>query len=678
MKKLLRNASVLFFRRREREREREEYEIIIVDDGSTDNSVKIIQSLIQNKDNCLLLRQENAGAGVARNNALQHARGEYIVFIDSDDYIENNFFNVIFSEIRKHPEIEILQFAYKRYNEDMGIFEKMPNRDAVVYNNTVILDRIFSFSEYPQIIECIQYPWNKIYKSKIIKDNNIKFPAILLQEDMVFTIAYLINARYIKVIKDILYIHVINRKDGQATQIADSRRLDAIIAFNQCDAFFKNKNFSDSQILAYLAFKFNLIEGIISFTKGTVQARFILYLYTCLKSLSSSTICQLMCHRLVNNNLKQMMQKDIFEGRELLENEEKRLLLSIIIPVYNVEPWLRQCLQSVASQTLKSNLFEVIIVDDKSTDGSIDISREFCEKYSNFHLIELPENTPGGAGIPSNIGIEQAKGLYIGFVDSDDFIEPEMFELLLGNALKNKTDVSICNYTNYIQENQSLIKSYDFSRWKSLNTNFNMKPLRVIQSEALGLIVVPWRKIYRREFLNSFQIRYPEGDFFFEDTVLHWYALINTQKISVVDMPLIYHRLGRAGQTEMADRKKWLTVLGIHGRTIKNYLLKYKKFNEYKIEFYTWITDNSEWMLQNIVKYRKELINDIQALFKGATFTDLLKLKKVLHKRADFLIFYYLLLQYGNYSVAQFFRRFIRLTIKIIDKLRKVKRHLLS
>ena len=97
--------------------------------------------------------------------------------------------------------------------------------------------------------------------------------------------------------------------------------------------------------------------------------------------------------------LKNFMRKMGLPKRGERFTDDNRLLLTIIIPIYNVEPWLVQCLQSVADQTLNSENFEVIMVDDKSTDLCADICRDFCTRYSHFRLIELPENTPGGAGI---------------------------------------------------------------------------------------------------------------------------------------------------------------------------------------------------------------------------------------------------------------------------------------
>ena len=78
-----------------------QYEIVLVDDGSSDNSVKAIQSLIQGRDNCLLCQQKNAGAGVARNTALQYVTGDYLIFIDADDYVPDQYFDVVLSELKK-------------------------------------------------------------------------------------------------------------------------------------------------------------------------------------------------------------------------------------------------------------------------------------------------------------------------------------------------------------------------------------------------------------------------------------------------------------------------------------------------------------------------------------------------------------------------------------------------
>ena len=121
--------------------------------------------------------------------------------------------------------------------------------------------------------------------------------------------------------------------------------------------------------------------------------------------------------------------------------EEK--LISVIIPVYNVEKYLRRCIDSVINQTYKN--LEIIIVDDGSTDNSSNICDEYTNKDSRVKVVHK-EN--GGLSSARNVGIELAKGDLIAFVDSDDYIELEMYEKLKENMDKYDSDIAICQYYN--------------------------------------------------------------------------------------------------------------------------------------------------------------------------------------------------------------------------------------
>ena len=111
--------------------------------------------------------------------------------------------------------------------------------------------------------------------------------------------------------------------------------------------------------------------------------------------------------------------------------------VSVIIPVYNTENFLRKCLDSVCNQTLQD--IEIICINDCSTDGSLEILREYAKKDNRIKLVELFEN--GGAAKARNIGIDIAKGEYIGFVDSDDFIDLDFYEKLYNKAYFNKSEI---------------------------------------------------------------------------------------------------------------------------------------------------------------------------------------------------------------------------------------------
>ena len=110
--------------------------------------------------------------------------------------------------------------------------------------------------------------------------------------------------------------------------------------------------------------------------------------------------------------------------------------LSVIIPVYNVENYLRECLDSITSQTVKD--IEIICIDDGSTDNSPKILKEYQKKDSRIKII-TKEN--GGQASARNLGIKKAQGEYIAFIDSDDFIESEMLEKLYTKAKDNNLDI---------------------------------------------------------------------------------------------------------------------------------------------------------------------------------------------------------------------------------------------
>ena len=117
-------------------------------------------------------------------------------------------------------------------------------------------------------------------------------------------------------------------------------------------------------------------------------------------------------------------------------------LISLIIPVYNTEKYLRQCLDCVVNQTYKN--LEIIIINDGSTDNSLNIINEYANNDKRIKVLDIPNS---GGGNARNKGLDIATGDYIGFVDSDDTLELEMYEILLSYTLKNDVDMCICNYS---------------------------------------------------------------------------------------------------------------------------------------------------------------------------------------------------------------------------------------
>lgn len=303
---------------------------------------------------------------------------------------------------------------------------------------------------------------------------------------------------------------------------------------------------------------------------------------------------------------------------------EPGLLLSIIIPVYNVEQYLEEALSSAAGQTLDKKYFEVIVVDDASTDSSLDVAREFEARYLNFRVITLPDHTPGGPGIVSNMAIRQAWGKYIGFIDSDDWVEPGMFERMLEKAESEKAELVICDFKEYDELTTETIESYDRVFLNAVaEESFSQKSRLDQQKAFLKLSPVPWRKIYLRSFLLENDIFYPEGDYFFEDNPLHWFSLISADKVVVLPEPLVIHRKNREGQTMCSDGEEFLAFVD-HGKTIKAFLRSKCCYVDFKYDFLYWLINQCLWILPKMeAPLDGRFINGVSSLLKDFNRSDL-------------------------------------------------------
>lgn len=175
---------------------------------------------------------------------------------------------------------------------------------------------------------------------------------------------------------------------------------------------------------------------------------------------------------------------------------EQNAVLSVIVPVYNVEIYLNQCIDSLINQTFKN--FEIILVDDGSTDNSGSICDEFAEKYDNVFAFHKQN---GGLSSARNYGIEKARGEYLAFIDSDDFVESNMFEHLVGNALKYNADISMCNFFAFFNDSKRIRREIPEKETTVYRGNDVL--LRLYHEFSAC------NKIYKRNLFDD--IKYPEG-----------------------------------------------------------------------------------------------------------------------------------------------------------------------
>jgi glycosyltransferase involved in cell wall biosynthesis len=200
--------------------------------------------------------------------------------------------------------------------------------------------------------------------------------------------------------------------------------------------------------------------------------------------------------------------------------------VTIIIPVYNVEKYLRECLDSVVNQTLRD--IEIICVNDGSPDGSPQILEEYAAKDSRIIVINKKN---GGLSSARNAAFPYIKCEYTLFVDSDDWLEPDLCEKTVTVADKEQADMTLFFYHIVPQS----------CRWYPLEDFLNIHSVSKINTKILIQHTNAWSKLWKSDFLLKHDLRFPEG-LFYEDIVVNWKALANIPRLAILQKSLYWYR----------------------------------------------------------------------------------------------------------------------------------------
>ncbi|MGW3343080.1 glycosyltransferase family 2 protein [Nonomuraea rubra] len=224
-------------------------------------------------------------------------------------------------------------------------------------------------------------------------------------------------------------------------------------------------------------------------------------------------------------------------------------LLSVIVPIYNVEPYLTECLKSLAAQTLED--LEVVLVDDGSVDGSRRIAEDFVSRDDRFVLIGQRNLGPGPA---RNQGIRQARGTYLAFADGDDVVPPEAYELLVGRLAETGSDLA-CGAVRRLVDGEleeSILHEKVFRR-PQLCTHITDKQV-LIRDRTV------WNKVYRRDFWERAGLAFLSG--IYEDVPVAMQAHVLATSVDMVGEVVYHWRKREEGETSITQRRSELSNLG--------------------------------------------------------------------------------------------------------------------
>lgn len=221
-------------------------------------------------------------------------------------------------------------------------------------------------------------------------------------------------------------------------------------------------------------------------------------------------------------------------------------LVSIVVPIYNVEDYLEECLHSIITQTY-SNI-QIILVDD----GSKDNSGKICDNYSETdERITVVHKENGGLSDARNRGLEIAQGKYIVFIDSDDVIDTRMIEKLYECIQKYQSNIAVCFYEKFTTH----IPIYKEYEDKINNISGKQYIADVYRGKGERTAFVAWNKLYERELFEKNKISFPYGRIY-EDTFTTYKLLYYAKQVSVIEEHLYYYRIRTGSITQKRINKK--------------------------------------------------------------------------------------------------------------------------
>ena len=216
-------------------------------------------------------------------------------------------------------------------------------------------------------------------------------------------------------------------------------------------------------------------------------------------------------------------------------------LVSLVVPIYNVESYLRMCLDSIEQQTY-SNI-EVLLINDGSPDSSGEICQEYVTRDSRFRYFEK-EN--GGLSDARNYGIDCSKGKFLTFIDSDDWIEPTYVEDMYQAALNNNSEIVVSNYTRFdVEENHYLIHVGDNYYEETYEGKELINRLPLLERSDCSF-VTSWGILFSRSLFDN--IKFPKGKLT-EDSRTNYKLFAKSSRSTYINKSLYIYRVGREGST---------------------------------------------------------------------------------------------------------------------------------
>lgn len=506
-------------------------EIICINDGSTDESPIILKDFASRDKRIKIINQENKGLPVARNTGIDGALGKYITFVDSDDYLSQNAIELMVNAIENNPVDFVVAGAHA--------FADTPEDEE----RTKGIKNWLETQTHPEGIHFINKNmpvtcWSQLLKAEILQKYNIRFPNEKVSfEDEYWRYAHQIHCKTFYYLPQQLYQYRIRGTSITGSQKKTARPFEMIrihqLIVEELQKYNRFEEFAPEleKIFRAQLTHAQIFSGIKYYTAARKEMKHYLKIPHMSKAFYNS------------------VQEDI----------KNKVPFSIIVPVYNTAPYLPQCLDSILAQSC--DLFEIICVDDESTDDSLKILKKYASKHKNIKVISIKH---GGVSVARNTGIDAANGKYIMFIDSDDFVEPDMIETLYAYMQNNTLDWLLFQLRLYNEITGCFIEA---NYWKIPQKfpNFATFAEHKNLSELLTLPHECTNKVFCRKIIKDNNIRFKQNIHNGEDQLFNIDYILAADKFATLRKFFYNYRHPRKGSavTEIKNSRNPLSLLKV-------------------------------------------------------------------------------------------------------------------
>ncbi len=554
-------------------------EVIVVSDSTAANNLPAVQQLaIEHSQLRFIQFQEGSGVAYARNIGMQKARGDYLWFLDSGNVLFEHAIPEILRMVTEHPcDVFCIPSVACLPNTTEYCRPFTYERDAHIL--TTIPNFVTSIQSAPQLFHVSGNASNKVVSRNFLEEKGIMFPTAPRYESVLFSYACLVKAKGIysgaNFCADALYIQ---KEDTVSNPLQEELSHIFRILTEIRDTYLVSDYAEGFDFI--IATMFSIFTQSSNCIDESFKVRFYKQSLQFLHTLDFALVQSYFSSSQIRSFEKDAPFTFLWEIGYLSNKRvfDNKLIVSLIVASYNTAKWLDQTFEFLQNLPQDTSFLEILIVDDASTDGSVAYFKKLEEQYPFVKLHVFEENTIGGVGIPANYGIRQAKGEIVAFLDSDDMLHWNKFIKEITRIYLFDVDMLVFDYENYLEKQGSFESTPFGAELRRVNQSWSYQDIRLrLFHTQPALCPAPWCKFYKRSYLITKHIFFPEADYFHEDLPFHWFALSQTKRIHVTDSVVYIYRKERDGQTIDAYGTQVAAYAALyHLKCIKHFLIAHQ------------------------------------------------------------------------------------------------------